>query len=210
MKNFTIITLFLSIILLSSSCESDFWGLEDSGVYGVVRDMETGNPIPNALVYITGSEDKTTQTDASGNYLFKNMKPGNYLLSAEAYRYFTPFVETTVFVNDLTKQDIEMEYHSLLSTHTLNFGTNYDELEIVVTNILDRPIDVSTEEDEIWMTVHGFISGLEPGQSEILTVRVNRTFMDAGNFSVPLIVDIEEDFGFDVYESYVVNINVQN
>lgn len=210
MKNFTIITLLLSLVLFSTSCESDFWGLEDSGVYGVVRDIETGNPIPNALVHITGPEDKTTQTDASGNYVFEHMQPGNYLLSAEAYRYFTPFVETTVFANDITRQDIEMEYHSLLSTHTLDFGTQYDELEIVVTNILDRPIDVDTEEDEIWMIVQESISGLLPGQSDIITVRVERMFMDAGNYTVPLIIDIEEDFGFDVYESYVVDVNVQN
>lgn len=209
MKKFTLFAALLSTILFASSCESDFWGLEDSGIFGVVIDVETGNPIPFANIFINGPEARNTQADANGNYRFDNLRTGNYVLSAEAYRYLTPYVDASVFVNQFSQVDIEMEYHSLLSTHFLDFGTEYDELEIVVTNLFDRPIDVDTEEDESWMTTHHFISGLEPGQSDIITVRINRNFLAGGTYSVPLVVDIEEDFGFDVYESYVVTVNVE-
>lgn len=208
MKNLITFAVLALSALSFSSCDGSLLGLEDSGVFGVVIDAESGNPIPHAYVYINGPETKSTQADGNGNYRFDNMRAGNYVVSAEAYRYLTQFENVTVFQDDFSQADVRMDYHSLLSTHELDFGTNQDELEIVVTNLFDRPIDVDTDESEGWMTTHGFISGLEPGQSAIFTVRVNRTFMDPGTYSVPLVVDIEEDFGFDVFESYVVTVNV--
>lgn len=210
MKNLIIFTAFALSAIMFTSCEDGFLGLEDSGIFGVVLDAETGNPIPFATVFVNGPESKTTQSDANGNYRFDNLRTGNYVLSAEAYRYLTTFVNTSVYPSEFNQANIEMDYHSVLSTHVLDFGTNLDELEIVVTNLFDRPIDIDTEEDENWLTANHFISGLEPGQSEIITVKVNRIFLDAGTYSVPLVVDVEEDFGFDVFESYVVTIHVEN
>ncbi len=209
MKNFTILTLFSAILMLCSSCESDFLGLEDSGVFGVVIDAETGNPIPYADVFVNGPESRSIKADFNGNYRFSNLPSGNYVLSANANRFLTPLVNTTVFLGQYTQENIEMEFHSFLSTNVLNFGTEYDELEIVVTNLFNQAIDVGTKEDEHWMTTHHFISGLAPGESDIITVRIQRSFLNSGSYSVPLTVDIEEDFGFDVIESYVVTVNVE-
>ena len=207
MKNLITFAILALAALTFSSCDGSLLGLEDSGVFGVVIDAETGNPIPHAYVFINGPETKTTQADGNGNYRFDNMRTGNYVVSAEAYRYLTPFVNTTVFQDDFSQANIEMNYHSLLSTHELDFGTDQGELEIVVTNLFDRPIDVDTDDNEGWLSTHGFTSNLAPGESAVLTVRIHRYLMDAGTYSVPLIVDIEEDFGFDVFESYVVTVN---
>lgn len=209
MRNFTFLFAILSAALFFTSCEDDFFGIDDSGIFGVVRDAETGNPIPFANVFINGPEARNIQADGNGNYRIDHLRTGNYVVSAEAYRYLPIYQNTSVILGQFTQTNIDMEFHSLLSTHVLDFGTGVDELEIVVTNILDRPIDVDTDEDENWMTVNSFISGLDPGQSDIITVKINRSFLDAGTYSVPLVVDIEEDFGFDIYESYVVTVNVE-
>lgn len=204
MKNLITFAILALATLSFSACED----YEDCGVFGVVIDAQTGNPIPFAYVYINGAMTGETQADANGNYRFNNMRTGNYVVSAEAYRYLTRFINTTVVVGEFSQANVEMDYHSFLSTNELDFGTNQNELEIVVTNLYDRPIDVDTDESEGWLTTHGHISGLAPGQSAVITVRVDRSFMDAGTYAVPLVVDIEEDFGFDVFESYVVTVNV--
>lgn len=210
MRNFTIISLLFSALLLSS-CELDeILNVEDGGVYGVVKDARTGAPIPSATVHINGPESLTATSDASGNFRFEDLEPGNYLLSAEKDRYITPYVETNIILNNFSRQDIEMEYESMLSTHVLDFGTQYDEMEIVVTNHLDRTVDVTMEENESWLIAHTVIFGLEPGQSDVLTVKVSRLTADPGVNTASLIVNIEEDFDFDIYESYVVEVRMEN
>jgi len=209
MKNLSTLGLLLIIVLLGSSCNGDFWGLEDSGIYGAVIDAETGAPIPFALVYINGPETREVEADRNGNYRAEHLRAGNYRVSAEAYRYITPFEDVNIFENQYAIQDIEMQFHSALSTHLLDFGTDLEELTIIVTNIFDRPIDIDTDENHIWLQVDESISGLLPGQSAVMRVEINRMFLDPGVYDVPLIVEVEEDFGFDVFESYVVDIRVE-
>ncbi len=210
MKNLTIITILFAAIFGFSSCESDFFNTEDSGIFGVVRDLDTGAPIPFADVYVNGPEQRSARSDANGNYRFTNLRTGNYVLSAEAYRYLTPFENATVFPTQYTQQDIEMQFHSMLSTNELNFGTEHEILDIVVTNVFNVPVDVDVDESISWIFVDGIFGSLDPGESDVIRVELNRNFMPTGVQSVPIVVHIEEDFGFDTIESYTVTVNAEN
>jgi cytoskeletal protein CcmA (bactofilin family) len=58
-----------------------------SGVFGIVLDQNTGNPIRNASVYCKGSEKRETKTNASGYYEQINLKDGNWRLKIKAKGY---------------------------------------------------------------------------------------------------------------------------
>ena len=53
-------------------------------LYGVVTDIETGEPIPDVLVTLNGG---STYTDSEGAYTFADIAPGEYVLefSKEGY-----------------------------------------------------------------------------------------------------------------------------
>ncbi len=208
MKNLLIALIASGLLLLFFSCETDFSNLNKQGIYGIVKDNKTQEPIPFATVYLNGTSNTNTQTDANGNYRFENINTGDYLLSAEKEGYISTFVEQTVLLSNFLRVDISMEYRSMLSTDVLDFGSDKDELEIVVTNLLNETVDLDVEENEHWMTTNYNSFGLDPGESDIITVKLHRFMLNEDNYSVPLIVNIVEDFGFDIIESNVVTVNV--
>ena len=199
----------LAALFLFSSCDPDVLTLENSGVYGVARDIQNQRPVANAQIYINGPESQSTLTDANGNYRFEDLIAGSYVISASQERYQTTYVDTDLAVGLFKQVDIIMDYASMLSTHRLDFGSNTDELEIVVTNLLDETVEIDTDEDEIWMTTHDHILSLEPGESDIITVKANRIMMQQSNYSVPLVINVEEEWGSKVLESYVVTVTAQ-
>ena len=57
-----------------------------ANLYGVVTDAQTGYPLSGVKVTIDGL---TTYTDASGNYGFTELSPGNYTITFEIDGYET-------------------------------------------------------------------------------------------------------------------------
>ncbi len=204
-----IIPIYLFVILFTfNSCETDLSEFGNmNGLFGVVIDHNTHEPIPNATVYINGEIQANAISDANGNYRFEALKGGNYLVSAEHENYISSFQEISLSLGGMERLDIPMEYKSMLSTHYLDFGTDLEEMEIVVTNLLDRTIDVKTEEDAHWMFASSSIFGLQPGESGVINVSVHRFIMNDDSETAPLIINIEKDFDFDVLESYVVDVH---
>ncbi len=206
-----IITFSLALLFLTFySCETDLSQFGNhQGVFGVVFDERTNEPISNAVVFLNGATQLSTYTDINGNYRFESIKTGNYVLSAEREDYKTSFIDVPIGLGDFPRMDIPMEYRSMLSTDYLDFGTSEEELEIVVTNLLDRPVDVDTEENAHWILVSNSIFGLDPGESGIIKVKALRYLMNNAVETAPLVINIEEDFGFDILESYVVDIRAE-
>ena len=58
-----------------------------SGIFGIVLDQNTGNPIRNATVFCRGNEKRETKTNASGYYEQINLKDGNWKLKIKAKGY---------------------------------------------------------------------------------------------------------------------------
>ena len=58
-----------------------------SGIFGIVLDQNTGNPIRNASVFCKGSEKRETKTNASGYYEQINLRDGNWKLKIKAKGY---------------------------------------------------------------------------------------------------------------------------
>jgi len=200
---------FALLLFLGTSCDPDDLTVGNSGVYGVVFDETTQRPVSGASIFINGPDSHSTVTDVNGNYRFENMPLGSYTLSAQKERYIAAYEDVELTIAGFEKADIYMAPETMLSTHELDFGTNIDELDIVVTNHLDEAIDIKVDENHMWLNTQGIISGLEPGQSETIKVTVFRPMLQQSSYSVPLILNVEEDFGFEILESYTVTVNVQ-
>ena len=70
----------------------------DGLIEGVVRRLDTGAPLPDARVNLTGLADRTTgalflreaATDAAGRFVFRNLPASNYTVRVSLANYFAP------------------------------------------------------------------------------------------------------------------------
>lgn len=209
MKKILLLLPIALMLFLFSSCDPDDIILENSGVYGVVFDEMTQRPVASASVFINGPESHTAVSDINGNYRFENLPLGTYTLSAQKEGYIETYESAELTIAEFEKVDILIAPETMLSSHVLDFSNNIDELEIVVTNHLDEAVDIKVDESHNWLTAQGIILGLDPGQSETIKVSVFRPMLQQSSYSVPIIINVEEDFGFDILESYTVTVNVQ-
>ena len=101
---------FLFVLLCAGSV-TVFAQFDSATVLGTIRDAN-GGALPNATVTIknlaTGIST-TVQADASGDFLFPNVRAGNYRISAELQGFSTAIVEqVTVAVNARQRVDLAM------------------------------------------------------------------------------------------------------
>ena len=67
----------------------------DANIGGHVVDAETGEHLPGCVIKILGTS-LATSTDASGHYIFRDLKPGNYTVEARGLGYVTTKLDTSV------------------------------------------------------------------------------------------------------------------
>lgn len=67
----------------------------DANIGGHVVDAETGEHLPGCVIKILGTS-LTTSTDASGHYIFRDLRPGEYTLEARGLGYVTTKLDTSV------------------------------------------------------------------------------------------------------------------
>ncbi|WP_290395157.1 TonB-dependent receptor [Paramuribaculum intestinale] len=67
----------------------------DANIGGHVLDTESGEHMPGCVIRILGTS-LATVTDASGHYIFRDLKPGEYTLEASCTGYVTTRLETSV------------------------------------------------------------------------------------------------------------------
>ena len=80
-----------------------------SGVFGIVLDQSTGNPIRNASVLCKGSEKRTTKTNASGYYEQINLKDGNWKLTIKAKGYKPSMAKVMLSGRGASQRNFELQ-----------------------------------------------------------------------------------------------------
>jgi hypothetical protein len=82
------------------------------GIRGKITDNGTTNPVPGVTLTLTrvGSADQTTTTDSNGEYLFRNLVPGDYTVKPQqAGRMFSPFNPPVRLDTDSKRVDFTRE-----------------------------------------------------------------------------------------------------
>lgn len=80
-----------------------------SGIFGIVLDQNTGNPIRNASVYCKGSEKRETKTNASGYYEQINLTDGNWKLKIKAKGYKPSIAKVMLSGHGTSEQNFELK-----------------------------------------------------------------------------------------------------
>ena len=79
-----------------------------SGIFGIVLDQNTGNPIRNATVYCKGKGKKETKTNASGYYEQINLKDGNWKLKIKAKGYKPSMAKVMLSGQSASERNFEL------------------------------------------------------------------------------------------------------
>lgn len=95
----------LSLLLLCSfGCSTpDDISNENRGIYGIVSDFATGEPVANANVQLRPTGE-TTLTGSDGRYEFKGIDKGDYSISVSKVEY-TDLIDDYIITVDSTLQD---------------------------------------------------------------------------------------------------------
>ncbi|MDE5719337.1 MAG: TonB-dependent receptor [Paramuribaculum sp.] len=78
----------------------------DANIGGHVIDTESGEHMPGCVIRIIGTS-RATVTDASGHYIFRDLKPGEYTLEASCTGYVTTRHDTSVD----SRQTVELNFN---------------------------------------------------------------------------------------------------
>ncbi len=82
--------------------------VSDANIGGHVIDAETGEHIPYYLIKIEGTR-LATMTDASGHYIFRDLKPSKYTLEASFTGYKTKKLTTEVAAGRTVELNFDVE-----------------------------------------------------------------------------------------------------
>jgi outer membrane protein OmpA-like peptidoglycan-associated protein len=82
-------------------------GAQPGGIFGVVKDKDTGSPIA-AAVSITGSDLKTFADPGTGQYSIKGLKSGFISLTVEAEGYKKRVVPAVVKQGETLQRDVDL------------------------------------------------------------------------------------------------------
>lgn len=201
---------FYALLLVAAglmSCSEEETTSMLGTVYGIVSDMETGEPIKGASVTLSPS-NLTTVTGSDGHYEFIDVEPGQYKIHCQASGYLSNSKSVVVTAGASSTADImmasEQEIPGIqLSTNTLNFGKQYSELTLTITNIgtagsVDWSIIGITT---AWLNVAPTSGRIDMGGSVVVKVMIDRdaitqdettfiTFVAGGN-SQTIMVNVE-------------------
>lgn len=97
--------LVVAVIVALTQANANPSSVTDANVSGHVVDAENGEHIPGCLIKIDDS-NLVTMTDASGHFVFRDLKPGSYTLEASYLGYSS--VAKTVSVN--ADQTVELNF----------------------------------------------------------------------------------------------------
>lgn len=176
-------------------------------VYGIVSDLETGEPIRGVSVTLSPS-NLTTVTGSDGHYEFIDVEPGQYKIHCQASGYLSNSKSVVVTAGASSTADIMMASEQAipgiqLSTNTLNFGKQYSELTLTIANIgTAGSVDWSiTGITKAWLNITPTSGRIDMGGSVVIKVMIDRdaitqdettfiTFVAGGN-SQTIMVSVE-------------------
>ena len=103
-----ILKLLVPVILLTAmfSCKPDVYDTFGE-IYGVVTDMDTEEPVVNAIVVLSPG-GSSLMTGADGRYEYKALEPQQYTITVQKNGYSTNRKSVTVVLGEKTEANISI------------------------------------------------------------------------------------------------------
>ncbi len=153
---------------------------EVGSIYGVVSNSETGEPIQGVAVTLSPS-NLTTVTGNDGHYEFVEVEAGQYKIFCQANGFEPNYKPITVKAGFASTADViltpESETSGIrISTNTLDFGSQYTELTLEITNIsTSGNIMWNASETASWLTISPTAGTLSMGGTDVIIAKVDRS-----------------------------------
>ena len=195
---------FVALCLLAIS-SSVAWAQFSANVSGSVQDP-TGASVPGATVTLTNtatSETSTTKTDASGNYRFVSLAPGDYKITVTA----TGFAAANVSLTLLTEQNSNVPIHLAVSGLSQEVQVTG---EAPVINAADSRTEMTLDSQAVAnLPLQGrnllALTTLAPGVTGLGLVTGGSPGSSADNFSTETQVDASANGRGSVGNMYIVD-----
>ena len=191
-KFFCIFPLFA--VLLMTACEEE---LPETmgGIYGIVSNSETGEPVRGASVILSPG-NQTTVTGYDGHFEFSNLAAGQYKLQASASGYNTNSRQITVVAGkdasgDMPLSPIAEVMNVRLSNNYFDFGSSHSELALTIQNTGNSgSIDwIITGVDATWLTVSPLSGSIAMGKTADVKLVVDRSKLATDEASTTFMVN---------------------
>ena len=191
-KFFCILPLF--VVLLMTACEEE---LPETmgGIYGIVSNSETGEPVRGASVILSPG-NQTTVTGYDGHFEFSNLAAGQYKLQVSASGYNTNSRQITVLAGKDTSGDMPLSpitevMNVRLSNNYFEFGSSHSELALTIQNTGNSgAIDWTiTGVDAAWLTVNPISGSIAMGKTADVKLMVDRSKLVTDEASTTFMVN---------------------
>lgn len=164
----------------------------NSVAFGTVLDEQSNEPLQGASVTLYPS-GRTVVTGATGQYEFRDLLPGGYLLQVSKADFLSNTQSVTISGSSTTAQsDIVLTQGTPcldVLIGELYFGEKSNSKTFVVSNVGQQPINWNLYTDYNRILSFNVTSGvLEPGQSQAVEATMNRALTNADQTSFPVYV----------------------
>ena len=208
------ILILITLIFSFHSCKTDDIILHGE-IQGFVTDAISGEPVDSATVTLNQS-NYSAITGNDGNYLLKNLVPGQYEINVTKSGYSTS--KTLVNVGSAKTQQIDFPLYFTaipnISVSYLDFGIDSTQLSFTISNTGQGNLIYSFTPSQTWISVNHPGGNLAKNQTDSITVTVNKNELSDTNIymetiQVTLIASHDEipERIMDVYVNGVMDID---
>lgn len=179
MKRFLLISFLLGLLSSCSKDEVSVYG----GIYGTIRNAETGAVVYNAEITLAPGHTSPV-TGTNGTYEFTNLEARQYTLTVRAHGFMDDSRQVMVVPGESTQCDVlltpERDIEGVsISTKTLNFGSALSHLSVTLSNTGNTTLNwyISTPSSIGWLTISPMSGTTDAGKSSEITVSVDRSLL---------------------------------
>lgn len=187
-RNSYLLTILLTFLMFS--CGSD--PVDTTGsIIGTVKDDVTDVFISGATVSLTPS-NRTTTTDANGNYQFLGIEQGQYTITVKKSNYKETTATLQVQAGKATEHNFSLQSSAsalCVSPLELDFGTNQTQLGLDIINEGRGNMEWRILPGHTWLRVQPYIEGLlQANKRTSVVIKVERTGLAPDDYESNLIV----------------------
>ncbi len=188
---YQVLFVILSISALIMSCTDDSSPSKPSitaAIHGTVTDAETGNAVTGAFVSVQPT-GRSMMTGNDGYYSFEDLDADVYTVSVTKTGYVNNSAVVKAGFGETQTADIQISSRIpelTIDNYILNFGSTLTTLSLIISNTGVGDLEWAATPSESWISLNT-TGGLIHTGSVAVTVKIDRSGMAAGNYSVPLI-----------------------
>ena len=183
----------LVTLLMLTACEEELPNTMGN-IYGIVGDMETGEPIRGASVILSPG-NRTTVTGNDGHFEFLNLEAAQYKIQVSANGYVTNSRQITVLAGSSASGDMMMRQTTAqmsVSNEELDFGTNETSLSFDIITKGDRQVEWLVKENIDWLSCSPETGKITNSSSSVV-VTIDRKGLEDGVYKDVLVISSKDE-----------------